>query len=62
MLLKKSQQEEDKNLSEGNLDIDDPVEKNDLTYNHLSFKNKIFNFEDQNGDIEIDINLLNKNL
>ena len=38
------------------------VEKNDLTYNHLSFKNKIFNFEDQNGDIEIDINLLNKNL
>ena len=29
-LLKKSQQEEDKNLSEGNLDIDDPVEKDDL--------------------------------
>ena len=38
------------------------VEKNNLIYNHLSFKNKTFNFEDQNGNIEIDINLLNKSL
>ena len=38
------------------------AEKNQLTYNHLSFKNKTFDYDDQNGDIEVDINLLNKTL
>jgi capsular polysaccharide biosynthesis protein len=38
------------------------VENNNLIYNHLSFVNKTFNFNDQNGDIEVDINLLNKTL
>ena len=36
------------------------VEKNQLIYNHLSFENKNFDFNDQNGDIEVDINLLGK--
>ena len=38
------------------------VEKNHLIYNHLSFENKNFDFNDQNGDIEVDINLLSKSL
>ena len=38
------------------------VEKNQLIYNHLSFENKNFDFNDQNGDIEVDINLLGKSL
>ena len=38
------------------------VEKNQLIYNQLSFANKTFNYDDQNGDIEVDIELLNKTL